>query len=208
MRPSWSGNARGKDAYDGLVSSSVARATFTRMQDGTAAEYALIHARETAYNGSLPLRVLDAVRALGAAEPDLGYAVSRLDHSLQSATRAERDGRPVDYVVAALMHDIGDGLAPYSHGSYAAAVLRPFVSDELCWIVSHHPLFQMYYYGAQTGDDVNAREAYRGHPWFDATVEFCERYDENCFDPGYDWLPLEHFAPAIEEVFSRKPDFR
>ena len=106
--------------------------------------------------------MLDAVRALGAAEPDPGYAVSRLAHSLQSATRAERDGLPVDYVVAALIHDIGDGLAPYSHGSYAAAVLRPFVSEELCWIVSHHPLFQMHYYGAQTGDDVNAREAYRG----------------------------------------------
>ena len=104
--------------------------------------------------------------------------------------------------------DIGDGLAPYSHGSYAAAVLRPFVSEELCWIVSHHPLFQMHYYGAQTGEDVNARDAYREHPWFDATVEFCERYDENCFDPGYDWLPLEHFAPAVEDVFSRAPSFR
>ncbi len=101
-------------------------------------------------------------------------------------------------MVAALIHDIGDSLAPYSHGSFAAAVLRPFVSEELCWIVSHHPLFQLYYYGAKTGDDPNAREAYRGHPWFEATVEFCERYDENCFDPGYDWLPLEHFAPAVE----------
>src|SRR5487761_260021 len=107
------------------------------------------------------MRVRDAVRALGAAEPDPGYAVSRLAHSLQSATRAERDGRPAGYVVAALIHDIGDGLAPYSHGSYAAAVLRPFVSEELCWIVSHHPLFQLYYYGAHTGDDVNAREAHR-----------------------------------------------
>src|SRR5258708_3111891 len=134
------------------------------MRDGTAQEYALIHAREAAYNRTLHLRVLGAVGELGAAEPDPGYAVSRLAHSLQSATRAERDGRPVDYVAAALIHDIGDGLAPYSHGSYAAAVLRPFVSEELCWIVSHHPLFQMHYYGAQTGDDVNAREAYRGHP--------------------------------------------
>jgi predicted HD phosphohydrolase len=190
------------------MSSGTARATFTRMRDGTAEEYALIFAREAAYNRTLHLRVLDAVRALGAAEPDPGYPVSRLAHSLQSATRAERDGRPVDYVVAALIHDIGDGLAPYSHGSYAAAVLRPFVSEELCWIVSHHPLFQMYYYGAQSGDDVNARDAYREHRWFDATVEFCERYDENCFDAGYDWLPLEHFGPAVEEVFSREPAFR
>jgi predicted HD phosphohydrolase len=200
--------SRGRRAYDGLMSSGTARATFTRMQDGTAEEYALINAREAAYNRTLHRRVLDAVRALGSAEPDPGYAVSRLAHSLQSATRAERDGRPVDYVVAALIHDIGDGLAPYSHGSYAAAVLRPFVSEELCWIVSHHPLFQMHYYGAQTADDANARDAYLEHPWFDATVEFCERYDENCFDPGYGWLPLEHFAPVVEEVFSREPAFR
>ena len=139
------------------MSSGTARATFTRMRDGTAEEYALINRREAAHNRTLYLRVLDAVRALGAAEADPGYAVSRLAHSLQSATRAERDGRPIDYVVAALIHDIGDGLAPYSHGSYAAAVLRPFVSEELCWIVSRHPLFQMHYHGAQTGDDVNAR---------------------------------------------------
>ena len=143
------------------MSSGLARATFTRMQDGTPEEYAFIYAREAAYNRTLPVRVLEAVRALGTAEPDPGYAVSRLAHSLQSATRAERDGRPVDYVAAALIHDIGDSLAPYSHGSYAAAVLRPFVSEELCWIVSHHPLFQMHYYGAQTGDDVNRSEERR-----------------------------------------------
>ena len=190
------------------MSSSLARATFTRMQDGTAEEYARISAREAEYNRGLPERVLDAVRALGEEESDPGYAVTRLDHSLQSATRAERAGKPLDYVVAALIHDIGDGLAPYSHGSYAAAVLRPFVSEELCWIVDHHPVFQMYYYGAQTGDDANAREAYRDHPWFDATVEFCERFDENCFDPHYDALPLEHFAPMVKEVFSRKPVYR
>jgi predicted HD phosphohydrolase len=105
------------------------------------------------------------------------------------------------------VHDIGDGLAPYSHGSYAASVLRPFVSEELCWIVSHHPLFQMFYYGPHMGGDKNSRERFRGHPWFDATVEFCERYDENCFDPAYDWLPLAHFAPAVEEVFTREPSF-
>ena len=120
------------------------------MQDGTAEEFALIEAAETAYASRLPGRVLGAVRALetGGAQ---GYAISRLEHSLQSATRAERDGRPADYVVAALVHDIGDSLAPYSHGSYAASVLRPFVSEELCWIVSHHPLFQMYYYGPHMG---------------------------------------------------------
>src|SRR3984957_20651717 len=183
------------------------RARFTRMQDGTAEEFALIQAGEAEYARTLPVRVLDAVRALETGGAPR-YAINRLEHSLQSATRAERDGKPVDYVVAALVHDIGDSLAPYSHGSYAAAVLRPFVAEELCWIVSHHPVFQLHYYGAKTGDDVNAREAHRGHPWFAATVEFCERYDENCFDPDYDWLPLEHFAPAVEKVFSREPTFR
>jgi predicted HD phosphohydrolase len=187
--------------------SELAKARFTRMQDGTAAEFALIEAAETGYARTLHRRVLDAVRILGAGG-DAGYAISRLEHSLQSATRAERDGRPTDYVVAALIHDIGDNLAPYSHGSYAAAVLRPFVSEELCWIVSHHPLFQMYYYGPHMGGDKHARERFAGHPWYDAAVEFCERYDENCFDPGYDWLPLEHFAAAVEEVFSREPAFR
>jgi predicted HD phosphohydrolase len=183
------------------------RASFTRMQDGIADEFALIDAAETEYASALPVRVLDAVRALETGGPQ-GYAVSRLEHVLQSATRAERDGRAADYVVAALVHDIGDGLAPYSHGSYAAAVLRPFVSEELSWIVSHHPLFQMFFYGPNMGADKNARERFRGHPWFDATAEFCERYDENCFDPAYDWLPLEHFAPAVEEVFTREPSFR
>ena len=89
----------------------------------------------------------------------------------------------------------------------SAAVLHPFVSEELCWIVAHHPLFQMYYYGPHMGGDKDAREQFRGHLWFDATVEFCERYDENCFDPAYEWLPLEHFAPAVEAVFSREPTF-
>jgi predicted HD phosphohydrolase len=177
------------------------------MQDGTAEEFALIQARETEYARMLHVRVLDAVRSLETGWAP-GYAVNRLEHSLQSATRAERDGRPADYVVAALVHDIGDSLAPYSHGSYAAAVLRPFVSEQLCWIVSQHPLFQMYYYGPHMGGDKHARNQFAGHPWYDAAAEFCERYDENCFDPYYDWLPLDHFAPAVEEVFSREPSFR
>ena len=139
------------------------RARFTRMQDGTAEEFALIEAAETEYASTLPARVLEAVRALEAGGAQ-GYAISRLEHSLQSATRAERDGRPVDYVVAALVHDIGDSLAPYSHGSYAASVLRPFVSEELCWIVSHHPLFQMFYYGPHMGGDKNARDRFATIP--------------------------------------------
>ena len=126
------------------------RATFTRMQDGTAEEFALIEAAETEYASTLPARVLDAVRALETGGTQ-GYAISR-DSSTACSRRPgpSATGGRVDYVVAALVHDIGDGLAPYSHGSYAASVLRPFVSEELCWIVSHHPLFQMFYYGPHT----------------------------------------------------------
>src|ERR1700722_20082149 len=140
------------------------RAWFTRMQDGPAEEFALIQAPEPENASTLPVRVVEAVRALGTGGAQ-GYAISRLEHSLQWAPRAERDGRATDYVVAALVHDIGDSLAPYSHGSYAASVLRPFVSEELCWIVSHHPLFQMFYYGPHMGGDKNARDRFRDHPW-------------------------------------------
>lgn len=180
------------------------RATFTRMQDGTAEDYAVVEAAEVEFTRGLPDRILAAVEALGDAGLG-GYAVTRLEHSLQSATRALRDGRDTDYVVAALVHDIGDELAPYAHGSYAASVLRPYVSEKLVWIVEHHPVFQMYYYAPHMGGEKNARDRYRDHPWFDDTVEFCEKYDENCFDPEYDSLTLDDFAPLVREVFSREP---
>jgi predicted HD phosphohydrolase len=174
------------------------------MQDGTATDYAVIEAAEASFDQGLADRVLDAVRALEAHGLG-GYPVSRAEHCRQSATRALRDGRPTEYVVAALIHDIGDPLAPYSHGSYAAAVLRPFVSDRLAWMIEHHPVFQMYYYAPHMGGVKDARERYRGHEWFADTAEFCELYDENCFDASYDSLPLEDFEPLVREVFSREP---
>jgi predicted HD phosphohydrolase len=188
------------------VDNSVRRAGFRRMRDGTEADYALIEAAERAYFAKLPERVLGAVAALAAEGLD-GYPVDRTEHSLQSATRALRDGRDTDYVVAALVHDIGDPLAPFSHGRLAASVLRPFVSARLFWIVEHHPVFQTHYYAPHLGVSGDERERYRGHPWFADTVEFCERYDENCFDADYPSLPLEHFAPMVREVFGRTPSF-
>jgi len=175
------------------------------MQDGTAEDYAIIEPLEAEYNAKLPDRVLSAVADLAHGLD--GYPVDRTTHSLQSATRALRNGEDTDYVVAALVHDIGDPLAPYSHGALAAAVLRPFVSERLCWIVSHHPVFQMYYYAPHMGAVRDARERYRDSPWYDDAVYFCENYDENCFDPRYPALPLEHFAPMVTEVFSRKPRY-
>ena len=173
---------------------------FTRMEDGTPEDYELLDRLEQPYLEALPDRILAAVQAL--KESFSGYQVSRYEHSLQSATRAERDGRDEEYVVAALVHDIGDELAPHTHGEMMGAVLRPFVRPEVCWIVRHHGLFQSYYYAHHTGGDRDARERYRDHEWFDACAEFCERYDQNCFDPAYESLPIEHFEPMVRRVFA------
>jgi len=150
---------------------------FTRMADGTAEDYALLERYEEGYVASLPDRLLDALDKLKSSLA--GYQVSRYEHSLQSATRALRDGRDEEYVVAALLHDIGDELAPYTHGEMTAAILKPYVRPEVCWVVKHHGLFQMYYYAHHSGGDRNARDRFKHHPCYDACVEFCELYDQN-----------------------------
>jgi predicted HD phosphohydrolase len=174
--------------------------SFTAMADGTVADYELLARREAEYVAALPDRLLVALEALADSFP--GYQVSRLEHSLQSATRAYDDGRDEEYVVAALLHDIGDSLAPHTHGEMTAAILAPYVSEKLCWIVRHHGAFQQFYSGRHTGDDPNARDRWRDHPWFDDCVEFCERYDQNCFDPAFESRPLELFAPMVRRVFA------
>jgi predicted HD phosphohydrolase len=173
---------------------------FTRMADGTAEDYALLARYEEPFMAALPDRLLGALDGLKASLA--GYKVSRYEHSLQSASRAHRDGRGEEYVVAALLHDIGDELAPYTHGEMVGAVLRPYIAPEICWIVKHHGLFQMYYYAHHSGGDRNARDRYRDHPWFDACAEFCERYDQNCFDPAYESLPVATFEPMVRRVFA------
>jgi predicted HD phosphohydrolase len=175
-------------------------AHFTRMADGTKAEYESIMAHKDEFAAALPGRLVAAFEALKGSFD--GCAVDRYQHSLQSATRAHRDGRSEEYVVAALLHDVGDLLAPHNHGEMAATLLRPFVSEEICWSVRYHPIFQLYYYGHHIGQDPNARDRFRGHPYYDACVEFCHEYDQPCFDPGYDALPLSFFEPMIARVCS------
>ncbi len=179
--------------------------SFTRMQDGTSQDYELLETLEVEYAKGLPVRIESALANL--ANSFSGYQVNRLEHSLQSATRAYRDNRSVDYVVAALIHDIGDELAPFSHSEMAASIIRPYVSEKLYWIIKTHGVFQMYYYGDQCGMDKNTRERFRSNPWFDEAVEFCEKYDENCFDPNYESESLDYFRPMLEEVFTREPTF-
>ena len=131
-----------------------------------------------------------------------GYAVDRLTHSLQTATRAHRDGRDEEYVVCALVHDIGDTLASLNHAELAAVIVEPFVSELNHWIVKHHGIFQGYYFFHHIGLDRNMRDRYREHPHWQACADFCAAYDQNSFDPGYDTLPLAFFEPMVRRVFA------
>jgi predicted HD phosphohydrolase len=185
---------------EGTADLTRATTSFTRMQDSTPEDYALIAKQGAAWNRGLAERVLIHLQLL-AGETG-GYGVDRLTHSLQSATRAERDGKDEEYVVSALIHDIGDTLASYNHSEFAATILQPFVSERCHWIVKHHGIFQGYYFFHHWGMDRHLREQYKDSPYYRDTIEFCALYDQNCFDPEYDTLPLDHFAPAVHRLFS------
>ena len=177
--------------------------SFRRMDEGTPADYALLNRLEDEFVAALPERILAALRQL---EKSLaGYQISRLEHSLQSATRAERDGADVEMIVGALIHDLGDDLAPLQHSQLAAAIIRPYVRGEVTWVIEHHGVFQMYYYGDAMGVNKNAREIYRGYKWFNSCEKFCERWDQMSFDPDYASYPLAYFEPMVREIFSRPP---
>ena len=174
--------------------------SFTRMQDGTDEDWALLERFEQVFNAGLPDRILGAVDALNGSYG--GYRVSRYTHSLQAATRAMREGEDEEYVVATLVHDIGDELAPFTHGEMVASVLKPFVREELCWMVQHHPVFQLHFFGYLAEDDRNRRDVWREHPHYELTARFCERYDQASFDPDYPTEPIEVFEPMVRRIFA------
>lgn len=176
---------------------------FTQMKDGDKEDYAFLTEHETEYTKGTAARLLDALERLD--EGLSGYQITRLGHSVQSATRAWRDGADTDWVVSALLHDIGDIFAPYNHDEYAATILKPFVREQCRWVVEKHGDFQMLYFGHHVGGDQHKRDAYKGHRYFGDCAEFCERWDQSSFDPAYDSLPLEFFRDMVEEVFARKP---
>jgi len=175
--------------------------TFRQMKHGTEAEYHMLQGLEHSYAAALPQRLVAALQRLDDSLQ--GYLVTRLQHSLQAATRAERDGADEQMIAAALLHDLGDDLAPHNHAALAAEIMRPYVRPEVTWIVAQHGIFQSYYYAHHYGADRNARDALRGHEWFGACADFCENWDQSSFDPDYDALPLAHFVPLLEQVFRR-----
>jgi predicted HD phosphohydrolase len=178
------------------------RAKFSDMSQSQAEDWEIIMAEQVPYAKNGGARVLDHLRLLAGDYG--GFPVDRLTHCLQTATRAHRDGRAEDYVVMALIHDIGDTLGAYNHPDIAAAILKPFVSEELHWIVQNHGIFQGVNFFHHIGLDRDMREKFRGHEHFAATEEFIEKYDCPAFDPDYDTLPLEFFEPMVMRVF-RKP---
>ena len=178
---------------------------FTQMKDGTKEDYDLLSKYEEKFSKDLPDRVLEALKNLDSSVD--GYQVTRLEHSLQSATRAEKDGADEEMVVATLIHDIGDNLAPHNHSQLVASVLRPYVSEKVYWIMLHHGIFQEYYYAHHIGRDRNARDKFIDHPFYQDAVDFCEKWDQKSFDPDYESYSLEYFEPKVRKLFSKEPNF-
>jgi len=177
------------------------RASFRDMQDSTAEDWKIIGAEFRAYAEALPDRVQAHLRLL---DGDCGgFPVDRLTHSLQTATRAHRDGRDEEYVICALLHDIGDTLGSFNHPDIAAAILKPFVNPENLEMVEKHGIFQGYYFFHHLGMDRNLRDQFAGQPIYERTLEFCEKYDAPAFDPAYDTLPLEFFEPMLRRVMAK-----
>ena len=183
-----------------MNSSEPKLATFTDMASSTAEDWQIIGGEFLEYSRGLADRVLTHMRLL---DGDFGgFPVDRLSHSLQTATLAERDGRDEEYVVCALLHDIGDTLGSFNHPDIAAAILKPFISEENLWMIQHHGIFQGYNFFHHLGMDRDMRDQFREHPSYDRTVEFCQVYDCPAFDKNAEALPLAHFEPMVRRLFA------
>jgi predicted HD phosphohydrolase len=178
-----------------------ARASFTDMKNSTQQDWEIIASDFLPYNRKLPDRIMAHLRLL---EGDYGgFPVDRYTHSLQTATRALRAGRDEEYVVSALLHDIGDSLGTFNHPDIATAILKPFVSEANLWMVQHHGIFQGYNFFHHLGMDRNMRDQYSGHPHYDYTAEFIELYDSPAFDQHGETLPLSEFEPMLRRLTAK-----
>ena len=174
--------------------------SFRRLEDSTASDWELLTQSFAPFLDDLPNRIITQMREL--AHDHGGFAVNRLEHCLQTATRAYNDGRDEEYVVCALLHDIGDILAPAAHADLAATILKPYVSPENHWMVEKHGIFQGYYFFHYIGLDRNMRDQFRDHQWFERTEEFCEKYDQPSFDPEFESMSLDDFVPMVRQILS------
>ena len=175
--------------------------SFTSMDTSTAEQWGVIGTATAANQGRVADRVLAMLESLSDVVD--GFAVDQLTHSLQTATRALRDGRDEEYVVCALLHDVAESIGPFNHGEIAAAILKPFVSVENYWMLAHHQVFQVYFFGRHLGLDPNERDAFVASPFYDRTVDFTALYDEVSFDPDYDTEPMSTFEPMVRRVLAK-----
>ena len=179
------------------------KVNFTQMKNGSKEDYELLEKYEKNFERKTADRLL---KYLASQTTTLeGYQITRLEHSLQAATRAYKNGESEEMVVATLLHDIGDDLAPMNHSQYAASIIKPYVSEKTYWIILHHGLFQTYYSAHHLGGNRNARDKFKDHKYYQDTVDFCEKYDQSSFDPNYKSMSLEEFEPMVKKIFNRKP---
>ena len=173
------------------------------MKNGSKEDYLLLNKHEKKFVENTADRIIKFMSELTKTLE--GYKINRLEHSLQTATRALKDKADDEMIVAALLHDIGDELAPLNHSEYAAAVLKPYVSEKTQWIIEKHGEFQMYYYAHHLGGNRNQREKYKGHKYYEDTINFCENWDQKSFNPNYKSLSLKNFEPYVKKIFARTP---
>jgi len=171
------------------------------MENGTAVEYAYLTKLYEEGRNAVPDMLLSLLNKMQGDM--MGYQIDRYTHCLQSATRADKDGADEETIVCALLHDIGDIIAPDNHSEVAAAILRPYVCEKNYWIVKHHGLFQGYYYFHHLNKDRNARDAFKGHQFYKSCIDFCQRWDQCSFDPEYENSPLEYFEPMLKRLFMK-----
>lgn len=183
------------------MSTDEPRASYTTMAESTQGDWDIIVSQMKPHQKALPERLVAHMNLLAGDYG--GYPVDRLEHCLQTATRAYQAGQDEEYVVAALLHDIGDTLGPANHADVAAAIMKPFVSERLHWIVEKHAIFQGYYFFEYLGLDRNMRDQFRGHPHFEACAQFCHLFDQNSFDPNFESMPMSAFEPMIHRIFVR-----
>jgi len=181
----------------------VEKVKFKQMKEGSKEDYLLLNKLEKKFIEGTADRVLKTMQGLTSSL--VGYQINRLEHSLQTATRALKEKASDEMIVAALLHDIGDELAPNNHAEFSATILKPYVSEKTAWIVEKHGIFQMYYYAHHLGFNKNERDKYKGHKYYPATAEFCEKWDQISFDPNYKSLLLKEFEPYVKKIFSRTP---
>lgn len=177
--------------------------SFTKMEDGSREDFVFLEREERRAASTVSARLMDALKALH--DVPSAYQISKADHCIQAASRAERDGADEDWIATALLHDVGDLFAPYNHDEVAAAILRPYVREQCSWVVANHGLFQRYYYAHHFGGDREVRRRFENHPYYEDCIDFCERWDQRSYDPSYPSLALNHFAPLVERVFAREP---